>query len=98
MLYLQSYANGRFLQRCINFVEQRLKLSHFEGSIVPSAGIFLNGVFSQATKCCFVNFQTELVISILFIKLRKDLCQGLQVIGNCNQHIKTYGFAEFQST
>ena len=24
-----------FLQKCINFVEQRLKFSHFEGSIKP---------------------------------------------------------------
>ena len=24
-----------FLQKCINFVEQRLKFSHFEGSIIP---------------------------------------------------------------
>ena len=28
-------ASGRFLQKCINFVEQRLKFSHFEGSIIP---------------------------------------------------------------
>ena len=26
---------GSFLQKCINFVEQRLKFSHFEGSIIP---------------------------------------------------------------
>ena len=24
-----------FLQTCINFVKQRLKFSHFEGSIIP---------------------------------------------------------------
>ena len=25
----------QFLQTCINFVEKRLKFSHFEGSIIP---------------------------------------------------------------
>ena len=30
---LQSNASGSFLQTCINFVEQRLKFSHFEGGI-----------------------------------------------------------------
>ena len=35
LLYLQSNASGRFLQKCINFVEQRLKFSHFKGSIIP---------------------------------------------------------------
>ena len=34
LLYLQPNASG-FLQKCINFVEQRLKLSLFEGSIIP---------------------------------------------------------------
>ena len=33
--YLQSSAGGIFLQTCINFVEQGLKFSHFEGSIIP---------------------------------------------------------------
>ena len=33
LLYLQSRASGSFLQTYINFVEQRLKFSHFEGSI-----------------------------------------------------------------
>ena len=32
---LQSYASGNFLQKCIYFVEQRLKFSHFKGSIKP---------------------------------------------------------------
>ena len=27
--------SSSFLQTCINFVEQRLKFSHFEGSIIP---------------------------------------------------------------
>ena len=31
----QSNASGSFLQTCINFVEQRLKFSHFEDSIIP---------------------------------------------------------------
>ena len=35
LLCLQSNARGRFLQTCINFVEQRLKFSHFEGSMIP---------------------------------------------------------------
>ena len=35
LLCLQSNASGSFLQKCINFVEQRLKFSHFEGSIIP---------------------------------------------------------------
>ena len=26
-----------FLQTCINFVERRLKFSHFEGSIIPQS-------------------------------------------------------------
>ena len=35
-LCLQSNASGSFLQTCINFAEQRLKFSHFEGgSIIP---------------------------------------------------------------
>ena len=35
LLSLQSNVSGSFLQRCINFVEQQLKLSHFEGNIIP---------------------------------------------------------------
>ena len=35
LLCLQSNASGSFLEKCINFVEQRLKFSHFEGSIIP---------------------------------------------------------------
>ena len=31
----QSNASGSFLQTCINFVEQTLKFSHFEGIIIP---------------------------------------------------------------
>ena len=33
LLYLQSNASGSFSQTCIRFAEQRLKFSHFEGSI-----------------------------------------------------------------
>ena len=32
---LQSNVSGSFLQTCINFVEQILKFSHFEGRIIP---------------------------------------------------------------
>ena len=32
MLCLQSNASGSFLRKCINFVEERLKFSHFEGN------------------------------------------------------------------
>ena len=28
-------ASSSFSQKCINFVEQRLEFSHFEGSIIP---------------------------------------------------------------
>ena len=35
LLCPQSNASGSFLQTCINFVEQRLKFSPFEGSIIP---------------------------------------------------------------
>ena len=35
LLCLQSNASGSFLQTCINFVEQRLNFSHFEGSMIP---------------------------------------------------------------
>ena len=35
VLCLQSSTSGSFLQICINFVEQRLKFSHLEGSIIP---------------------------------------------------------------
>ena len=35
LLWLQSIASSSFLQKCINFKEQRLKFSHFEGSIIP---------------------------------------------------------------
>ena len=31
---MQSNASGSFLQKCINFVEQGFKFSHFEGSII----------------------------------------------------------------
>ena len=31
-------ASGRFLQKCINFAEQRLTFSHFEGSIKQILG------------------------------------------------------------
>ena len=36
LLCLQSNASGSFLKTCINFVEQRLRFSQFEGSIIPS--------------------------------------------------------------
>ena len=32
---MQSNANTSFFQKCSNLVEQRLKFSHFEGSIIP---------------------------------------------------------------
>ena len=35
LLYLQCSASGSFLQKCINFVEQRLEYSLFKGSIIP---------------------------------------------------------------
>ena len=38
LLCLLSNASGRFLQKCINFAEQRLKFSHFEGSIKQILG------------------------------------------------------------
>ena len=33
---LQSNASGSFFQKCINFVEQQLKFSHFEGKVPES--------------------------------------------------------------
>ena len=35
LLCLESNASGSFLQTRINFVEQRLKFSHFASSITP---------------------------------------------------------------
>ena len=35
VLCLQSRESGSFLQTCIDFVKERLKFSHFEGSIIP---------------------------------------------------------------
>ena len=35
LLCPQPNASGSFLQTCINFAEQWLKYSHFEGSIIP---------------------------------------------------------------
>ena len=35
LLCPQSNPSGSFLQQCISFVEQRLKFSHFESSIIP---------------------------------------------------------------
>ena len=35
MLCLISNASGSVLQTYINFIEQRLKFSHFESSIIP---------------------------------------------------------------
>ena len=35
LLCLQSNESGSFLQKCINFVEQRFTFSRFEGSIIP---------------------------------------------------------------
>ena len=34
LLCLQSNASGSFLQKCINFVEQRLEFSHFEATTI----------------------------------------------------------------
>ena len=34
-LCLRSNASGNFLQKFIKFVEKRLKISHFKGSIIP---------------------------------------------------------------
>ena len=34
LLCLQSIASGSFFQKCVNFVEPRFKVSHFEG-IIP---------------------------------------------------------------
>ena len=39
MLYPQPNASGSTLQTCINFVEQRLKFFHFEGSIIPFSAL-----------------------------------------------------------
>ena len=38
-IYVQSSVSCSFLQTCINFVEERLKISQFEGSIIPSCKI-----------------------------------------------------------
>ena len=38
---LQSNPSGSFLQKSINFVEQRLKFYHFEGSIIPQSYPFI---------------------------------------------------------
>ena len=35
LFYLQSNGSSSFLRKCINFVERRLKFSHFEGRIIP---------------------------------------------------------------
>ena len=35
LLCVQSNTSGSFLQKCIDFVEQRRKVSHFESSIMP---------------------------------------------------------------
>ena len=35
LLCLKSNASDSFLQKCTNFVEEWLKFSHFEGSIIP---------------------------------------------------------------
>ena len=45
LLCLQSNATGSFWQKCIDFLEQQLKFSHFEGSIIPQTkrlGIFVD--------------------------------------------------------
>ena len=35
LLCVQSIESGNFLQRCINFVEQRVMFSHFKSRIIP---------------------------------------------------------------
>ena len=35
LLCVQSIESGNFLQRCINFVEQRVMFFHFKGRIIP---------------------------------------------------------------
>ena len=35
LLCLQSNVSSSFFQKYINFVEERLKISHFESSIIP---------------------------------------------------------------
>ena len=39
LVCLQTNPSGSFLQTYINFVEQRLKSSHYEGSIIPETKI-----------------------------------------------------------
>ena len=54
---LQSNASSSFLQTCINFVEQQLKFSHFEGSVIPQVIFcqtqfgFLSGILQQKKQC-----------------------------------------------
>ena len=48
---MQCNASGSFLQKCINFVEQQLKFSHFEGSIIPYK--WQDTAISSFISCCF---------------------------------------------
>ena len=45
LLCPQSNASGNFLQTCINSVEQRLKFSHFEGSVIPQVITYVDYFF-----------------------------------------------------
>ena len=40
LISLQSNTSGRFLQKCTYFVEQKLKFSHFEASIIILSCLF----------------------------------------------------------
>ena len=50
MLCLQSNASGRFLKKCIDFVEQLLKFSQFEGSKIPEIN-FANYICREYLLC-----------------------------------------------
>ena len=55
---LEFNASDSFLETCINFVEQRLKFSHFEGSIIPHK--IIHNVISKYQKLVAkTNFNTE---------------------------------------
>ena len=44
MFFLQPNASGSCLPTCIDFAEQRLKFSQFEGSIIPQPTYYMKNI------------------------------------------------------
>ena len=78
---MQSYASGSFLQTCINFVEQRLKFSHFGGSNQNS--------FKQCNRLLDLDFQPGCIWMSMFLpsSFYKNVSLALDKPNNASNNI-----------